>query len=91
MLFRQFFQIISHNTRLQQFQTSYVVDADVPQVNGNPAHHRFPGGRTQRSIENKVFQNQQNFLTFTIQNTDSKKQNKEGKHRDLRRQNFINL
>ena len=60
---------------------------------------QFPWGRTQPpdttpnqpSIENKMFQNLENILTFALQNTVSKKQNEEGKHRDLCRQNFINL
>ena len=38
-----------------------------------------------------MFQNQENILTFAMQNKVSKKQNKEGKHRDLGRKNFINL
>lgn len=37
----------------------------------------------QPSIESKMFRNQENFLTFAVHNTDSKKQNKEGKHRNL--------
>ena len=45
---------------------------------------------TQPSIENKIFQNL-DILTFAMQNTVSKKQSKEDKHRDLCRQNFINL
>ena len=39
--------------------------------------------KNQASIESKMFPNQENFLTFAVHNTDSKKQNKEGKHRDL--------